>query len=171
MFAISHGIILFLGSYRKQMHMVPAQPWLLVPVSRSQLSLLSNFWIANSTDQWCYKTQWRKAKRNDNSLVHMLNSLSTHCLVLPILLCQQALAKQVFTEMGQAELKVCREPAGGKFWKVCAEIMGMTSWSVWDKWKSSFAVCSYWGHLKSLQQQCKYILQQVSSEGLHEEEN
>lgn len=43
MFAISHGIILFLGSYRKQMHMVPAQPWLLVPATRSQLDLKSSF--------------------------------------------------------------------------------------------------------------------------------
>lgn len=141
MFAISHGIILFLGSYRKQMHMMPAQPWLLVPESRSQLGLLSKFWIASSTDQRCYETQWRKANRNDNSLVHMLDTLSINCLVLPILLCQQGLAKPVFTEMGHADFKVSAGGASrGNVLESHTEIMWMTPWSIWDNWKSSFAV-------------------------------
>lgn len=138
-------------------------------LSRSQLGLLSNFWIASSTDQRCYETQRRKANRNDNSLIHMLDTLSIHCLVLLVLLCQQGLAKQVFTEMGQAELKVCREPEenpGKAMVKSWGWHHGVSETTVSPPLQ--YAVTG--GHLKGLQQQCKYILQQVSSEGLHEEE-
>lgn len=150
MFAISHGIILFFGSYRKQMHMVPTQPWLLLLASRSQTGLQSNFWTASSTHQGCYKTQQKKADKNCPYLVHMLDVLWTHCLVLPIFFWPTGTGKSGIYIDGTGRAQSMQGASrGASSESLCWNHSNSTLGCLWQL--KVFHCYIDWSHLKALQ--------------------